>query len=227
MFHTELTISASANMCFPFDAPTSNSTCPMRQDISRDFTALQQVERGALQHRESIRTCEWFTNRLERMQNNIAAFNAALGALTRREDARALRAPDTRDLVLANLISMSSDTQVDSALRELVHAINHRPCGESVQDVCERRFGRSLLRDIQQWFARNEQVYQDRLKHETRRDFVACLVAVGFLGRDHIAAAVRATIHALQAFRWAGTGRDPQNEITQDNQVALRPGADN
>ncbi len=223
MLSTALTVPASVNMCRLIDAPPSNPMCPMRTEMSQDFTALQQVERGALQPRESIRTCEWFTNRLARMQNNIAAFNAALGTLTHRDDARALRAHDAQNLVLAHLISLSSEAEVAGTLRELVHAINHRPCGESVADVCERHFGRSLLRDIQQWFARNEQVYQDRLKHETRRDFVACLVAVGVIGRDRAAAAFHAAARALRALRWAGTGHDPRNDIAQVNQGAQGP----
>lgn len=226
MLSTNLTISASANMC-PIDAPPSNPMCPMRPDISQDFTALQQVERGALQLRESIRTCEWFTHRMAQMQKNIDAFNAAVGELTHREDARALRAGDVQNLVLAHLISMPSDAEVDSALRGLIHEINHRPCGQSVEEVCERRFGRSLLRDIRQWFAWNEQVRQDHLKHQTRKEFLMGLVAVGAIGRDRVAAALHATVRAFQAFRWAGTGHDPRNEIAQDNRGAPRPGADN
>jgi len=199
----------------------------MRTDISRDFTALQQVERGALQPRESIRTCEWFTNRMERMQKNLDAFNDALGALTRNEDIRALRASDVQDVVLMHLISLSSDAEVDLALDEFIYDINHRPCGQSVDDVCKRHFGRSLLGDIRQWFARNEQVYQDRLQHQTRMDFVACLVAVvGVAGRRQVAAAYNAAVRALEAFRWLGTGRDPQNEIAQDNPGVRDPRAD-
>ncbi|AKC69836.1 hypothetical protein MB84_10630 [Pandoraea oxalativorans] len=196
----------------------------MRTEISQDFTALQQVASGALQPREWIHPCEWFTNRMEQMQKNIAAFNAALGALTYREDAKALRVPDVQNLVLSHLISMSSEAEVESALRGLVHNINHRPYGESVEDVCERHFGRTLLRDIQKWFARNEQVCQDRLKHETRKQFLAGLVAVGVLGRERVTAAIQATVHALQALRWAGTGREPGNEIGRDNRGAPLPG---
>ncbi|MFK0378850.1 hypothetical protein [Pandoraea sp. NPDC090278] len=202
----------------------SNPTCPMRTDISRDFTALQQIERGALQRPESIYTCEWFTDRMERMQKNLDPFNAALDALTHRGDARALRAYDAQNLVLVRLISLSSDAEVQRELLELVHEINHRPSEESVADVCERRFGGSVLGDIQRWFARNEQVYQDRLKHQRRRDFVASLVAVGLLGRERVAAAIQATVLALQAFRWAGTGRDPRNEVAQVNPGAPGPG---
>ncbi|VVE68095.1 hypothetical protein PAN31117_02841 [Pandoraea anapnoica] len=223
MIFTELIIPAPANTCRPIDAPPPNPMCPLRPDISQDFTALQHVPSGALQLRESIRTCEWFTNRMAQMQKNIDAFNAALGSLTHRDDARALRAHDAQNLVLAHLMSMSSDAEVDSALRELIHAINHRPCGESVADVCERHFGRTLLQDFQQWFARTEQVYQDRLKHQTRKEFLAALVAVGVLGRERVAAAIDATVRAFRVFRWAGTGHDPRNEIARDNLGAPRP----
>ncbi|MCE4063076.1 hypothetical protein LXM60_23020 [Pandoraea sputorum] len=204
----------------------------MRTEMSEDFSALQQAVSSALepweptqpiQSIQSLRTCEWFTDRLEQMQKNKAAFRAAIEALTRKDDARALKARDLRDFVLAHLISMPTDADVDRALRGLIHDINHRPCAESVDDVCERHFGRSLMRDIQQWLARNEQICEDRRQHETTKQFVAGLVAVVVLGRDRVAAAIQFTVGALQAFRWAGTGRDPQNAIAQDNPRAPRP----
>lgn len=225
MLSTALTPYAPTNVCHPIDLAPSNPMCPIRAEISRDLTALRHVPRGALQPRESIRTCEWFTNRLAQMQKNIEAFDAALGALTRRDDFRALKARDVQNLVLTHLISMPPDADVDLVLSEFIHDINRRPSEESVDDVCERHFGRSILRDIRQWFAHSEQVRRDHREYGKRMHFLAGLVGVGFLGRDQITAAIQAAVGALQAFRWLGTGRDPQHEIAQDNQGVPDPRA--
>ncbi|SNU86972.1 hypothetical protein [Pandoraea sputorum] len=228
MLSTALTVPTSANMCSPIDQLPPHPMCPMRTEMSQDFSALQQTVSSALQPWEptqSICTCAWFTDRITQMRKNEAAFHAATSELTRKDDARALRARDLREFLLVHLVSMPTDAEVDRALRGLIHDINHRSSAASVDDVCERHFGRSLMRDIQQWLARNEQICEERRQRETTRQFVAGLVAVVVLGRERVAAAIRFTVGALQAFRWAGTGRDPQNAIARHDPGAPRPGA--